>query len=86
MLKLLIISHALIREANQKRWRKMATDHEVGVRILIPQKWYNPHFGEDGAHHEGKAFKCGRFEVCTVPTTSDSDHTKQDQSRMHAVF
>lgn len=75
-IKLLIISHALIQEIAQARWRKMAADHEVDIRILIPERWYNPHFGEVGAYHQGKIYKTARFEVCTVPTTSTSDHTR----------
>lgn len=75
-IKLLIISHALIQEIAQARWRKMAADHEVNIRILIPGHWYNPHFGETGAVHQGKNVKIARFEVCTVPTTSTSDHTR----------
>ncbi|MCX7113655.1 MAG: glycosyltransferase family 4 protein [Proteobacteria bacterium] len=76
MLKLLIISHALIQEFAQVRWRKMAADHDVDIRILIPECWYNPHFGEAGAYQQGKSYKTTQFEVCTVPTTSTSDHTR----------
>lgn len=76
MMKLLIISHALIKEVNQRRWRTMAVDHEIDIRILIPEQWYNPHFGEEGAYLHGHACKSNRFEVCTVPTTSQSDHTQ----------
>jgi len=75
-MRLLIISHALIQEVAQARWKRMARDHDIDIRILIPERWYNPHFGEDGAHFQGKEFKLGRLEVCTVPTTSHEDHTR----------
>jgi len=46
------------------------------VRVLVPEFWYNPHFGEDGSRFRGKDDRSGRFEVRTVPTTSHEDHTR----------
>ena len=72
MLKLLIISHALVQEVSQKRWRQIADKGYARIRILIPEHWQSSWFG-DTIQFDPEYYCGANIEVVPCPTTSTSN-------------
>lgn len=68
-MKILVISHALIQETAQARWRELATLEGVEVTLLIPEKWISLGFSEDKMFH-AKPCKEKDFEVVPCQVTN----------------
>lgn len=73
--KLLIVSHALIQESSQARWRKLAEKGEFNIRILVPKKWESNWFGEKKTTlvHHADDTQQANFQVVPVSATSRHD-------------
>ena len=69
MKRLLIISHALIVNTYQKRWRMMAENYPIKIRVLVPEEWH-PGRMDHGNILYAKYEKKRRFELMPVKTTS----------------
>jgi glycosyltransferase involved in cell wall biosynthesis len=72
MIKLLIISHALVLEPNRARWRALAQTGRYDIRLLVPESWVSGWFDTE----EPQVFRPQRiqrehYEVCPVPTTNN---------------
>ena len=72
MTNLLIISHALVSEPNQARWRFLAEAGSFNIRLLVPKKWISRWFKTKKPQVlRPNAIQRENFEVCPVPTTND---------------
>lgn len=70
-IKVAIISHALVQEIAQRRWKKLSEDKCFEVHLLIPRYWETTWFGID----DKKVFcpeevRDDNFHVHTLATTS----------------
>jgi len=69
MIKIAIISHALVSEVNQKRWKRLAKDGKHEIHILVPNYWESYWFKEKVVF-KPKEIHNDNFHVHPLPTTS----------------
>ena len=72
MLKIAIISHALVQEVFQKRWRILAEKYPVEVTLLVPRIWRSKWL-RDEVVFRPRVIVDGRFRVIPLPTTSETN-------------
>ncbi len=72
MLKIAIISHALVQEVPQKRWRILAEKYPVEVTLLVPRIWRSKWL-RDEVVFSPQVIVGGRFRVVPLPTTSETN-------------
>lgn len=46
MMKIVVISHAMVQDAPRARWRRLAELYPVSVTLLVPSRWESSHFGK----------------------------------------
>lgn len=69
--RIAVISHALVQEVFQRRWKLLAKDPGYDVHLLIPEYWESVWFGKDEKvtwRHE--EIHEGNFHVHPLPTTN----------------
>ena len=74
-IKILIISHALVSDVNQKRWERLAKDNNYEVNLLIPKYWESNWFKEK-IIYEPKEIRSKDYNIYTLNTTSKSKWTR----------
>lgn len=73
-MKILIISHALIRAESQIRWKRLVENYsDIDVRILVPRLWRSNWFEGSKQKYSGLNINTERYEVIPVVTTSDKN-------------
>lgn len=72
MVKIAIISHALVQEVPQKRWRILAEKYPVEVTLLVPRIWRSKWL-RDEVVFRPRVIVDGRFRVIPLPTTSETN-------------
>ena len=76
-IKIAIISHALVSEINQNRWKRLAEDNKYEVHLLIPKYWESYWFGKDEKEvYEPKEIHNGNFHVHPIKTTNITNWSK----------
>ena len=68
-LKIAIISHALVQEVIQRRWKKLADDSSFEVHLLVPKYWETEWFREKVVY-EPEEVHSDNFHVHPMPTTN----------------
>jgi glycosyltransferase involved in cell wall biosynthesis len=69
MIKIAIISHALVIPVFQNRWKELAKDKDYEVHLLIPKYWEQTWFGEKVIYKHSELHD-DNFHVHPLPTTS----------------
>ncbi len=84
MIKLLIISHALVQEAAQARWKLLAESDHFDIRMLIPRTWTSEWFQTKKPQvFTPQTIQRENFEVCPVPTTDERKWGKYLIKNLH---
>lgn len=77
MTKLLIISHALVKESNRARWKHLARNYDYEVRILVPEFWKSEWFDDrEPKTWSPEPVKKENYELVPVPTTDEKNWGK----------
>lgn len=84
-LKIAIISHALVQEVSQRRWKLLAEDKDYEVHLLVPEYWESCWFGEKIVY-EPKEVHNKNFHVHPLPTTNVSNWGKYLFKSFDALF
>jgi len=70
-IKIAIVSHALVVNVNQRRWKRLAEDDKYEVHLLVPKYWESHWFGKDEeVVYEPKEIHDDNFHVHPLATTS----------------
>lgn len=67
-MKLMVVSHALVQPASQKRWRRLAKEYDTDVTLLVPRLWKSGWFSDEQVF-QPEAVSDGNFKVLPVKTT-----------------
>jgi len=68
-IKLAVISHALVQDVCQKRWKVLAEHYPVDVALIVPAVWRSRWFGREVVFRQ-RLIKRGHFNVRPYPTTT----------------
>lgn len=68
MIRLVVVSHALVQEAAQARWRQLAERFPVDVTLLVPDVWETVWLGDLQVFRPAKT-DAERFRVIPLPVT-----------------
>lgn len=70
-IKIVIISHALVIDVNQNRWKRLSQDKTFEVHLLVPAYWETEWFGKDERKiYNSKEIHKENFHIHPIPTTS----------------
>ncbi len=75
MIKLAVISHALVQEIPRKRWRLLAEKHPVEVTLLVPGIWRSSWF-TNNMEYRARPENRGGFRILPMPTTSRTNWSR----------
>ena len=70
-MKIAIISHALVQEVCQNRWKLLAEEYGHEVHLIVPKLWISTWFGNKTVFEANEVHN-HNFHVHTLPTTSTS--------------
>jgi len=68
-IKLAVVSHALVQEICQKRWRILAEDYPVDVSLVVPSVWRSRWLRKEMIFRPRPVAE-DHFKVMTLPTTT----------------
>lgn len=66
-IRLTVLGHALVQPEHWGRWRELAENYPVEVRLVVPQEWESGWFGQPVVARP-PAVAEGRFRVTPLPT------------------
>lgn len=69
VIRIAIISHALVEKVNRRRWEKLAEEDGFEVHLIIPEYWETDWLKEKKVYEPDEIHK-NQFHVHTLPTTS----------------
>ncbi|MBW1668514.1 MAG: glycosyltransferase [Deltaproteobacteria bacterium] len=70
-IRITIVSHALVSNVNQTRWKRLAEDDKYEVHLLVPKYWESHWFGKDEKIvFEPKEIHDDNFHIHPLATTS----------------
>lgn len=68
MVKIVIVSHALVQEVARRRWKILAEEYPYEVHLLVPEYWESTWFGKKVEFNVDEIHE-GRFHVHPMPVT-----------------
>ncbi len=69
MIKLVVISHALVQEAARKRWVRLAENYPIDVTLLVPKEWHTSWFRDEQVY-KTEPINEGNFKLIPMAVTN----------------